>query len=328
MEMAIKNLKILYKERHGELPDWINFAFELGSYIQSHGLKKGHMTIALSIPGEQYFPLFIAMGIANEVYSVNKKSRSIKEQILGLEQGNRIIFQDEESSRRVSVLSVEPSPVFENEMILWIQDGQIDRRGIPEKDWIGKIILLDEELDEVKRSRRVSDKQKLGLEGNGLLSGLYTSSQLNKVSFYPGDYFYIIGSISKISEDIDVKIFTHNNVEGALKDFLYMDNSNSYTNGKMFSSRMNRNKLHIDGKIPVIYTDLNSYIKQSRHFRKNPKFIIFSRSDNESRVQEVQEDLKREILQKGYDIVTPELVDYLKAGNTPIPNGIEFMAWR
>src|SRR5699024_4562788 len=314
---------------HVKVPDWINCAFELGSYIQKHGLKNEKpVTIVLSVPSEQYFPIFIAMGIANEVYSVNRKKKSIRKQILSLEQGNRIIFQDKKSSRRVSVLSVEPSPVFENEMILWIQDGESMRSGIPEKDWINKIIILDEELDEIKRSRKVSGKQKLGLEGSELLGVLYSPDHLNKVSFYPGDYFYIIGSISKISEDIDVKIFTHNNVDGALKDFLYMDNSNSYTNGKIFSSRMNRNKLHIDGKIPVIYTDLNSYIKQSRHFRKNPKFIIFSRSDNESRVQEVQEDLKREILQKGYDIVTPELVDYLKAGNTPIPNGIEFMAWR
>src|SRR5690625_622596 len=102
MKMSIKNLQILSKEDCVDLPDWINFAFELGSYIQNHGLKdKEPMTIILSIPSEEYFSLFIAMGIANEVYSVNKKKGSIREQILGLEQGNRIIFKDEESSRRV-----------------------------------------------------------------------------------------------------------------------------------------------------------------------------------------------------------------------------------
>lgn len=326
--MSIRNLQVLSKGDSVDLPDWIDFAFELGSYIQTQEVEKEPLTIVLSIPSEQYFPLFIAMGIANQIYSVNNKKESIKEQILGLEKGHRIIFQDKESSRRVSVLSVEPSPVFEDEMLLWIQDGQIDRRGIPERDWMDKIIILDEELDEVKRSRKVSGKQKLGLEGNKLLSALYSAEHLNKVSFYPGDYFYIVGNISKISEDISVRIFTHNNIIGSLKDFLYMDNRNSYTNGKLFSTRTKINKMQIDEEIPVIYTDLNSYIRQSKYFTENPKFIISSRSDNESRVEEVQGELKREILEKNYKMVTQELVNYLKTSNTQIPNGIEFIVWR
>src|SRR5690625_3723363 len=156
MRMSIKKLMVLNKGDSISLPNWVNFAFESGSFIYESGIKfRKPATIIISLPSELYFPLFIAMGIADRKFSVNKQIRSIRKQVMSLKTGNRIIYQDKESSRKVSVLSVEPSPVFENEMILRIQDGKMVR-GVPEKQWIEKLIILDEELDEIKRSRRVS----------------------------------------------------------------------------------------------------------------------------------------------------------------------------
>lgn len=326
--MSIKNLKILNKSGAIELPDWINFAFELGAYINDYGIKyKKPSSIVLSVPSGQFFSLFIAMGIADKTFSVNKQMQSIRKAILSLGKGSRIIYQDEQSSRKASVVSVEPSPVFENEMILKIKDGKMDR-GIPEKQWIDRITILDEEFDEIKRTRKVSKKQKIGLDNSCLLKELYSTNQLNKVSFYPGDNFYLIGNTVEINECLDEEIFIYKNIKGTISDFLYLDNSNSYTNGKLFSSQMKKNDVEINQEIPVLFSDLNSYIKQSKYFKSNTKVIISSRTDSENRIHEVKEELKRDLLQGDYTIVTDEVVDYLKSANTQIPKGIEFFAWR
>jgi len=326
--MSIKNLKVLHEKGIKYLPDWINFAFELGCYLNDNGIKyRKPITILLSLPSEQYFPLFVAMGIADKKFSINKQMRSIRKQVMSLKKGSRIIYQDEKSSRKASVLSIEPSPVFENEMILRIKDGRMIR-GVPERQWIDKIILLDEELEEIKRSRKVSKKKELGLERSGLLSALYSSNQLNKVSFYPGDYFYIIGNTSRILEQMQEEIFIFNGSRGKINDFLYLDDNNSYTNGQLFSSQMKKIDGEITTEVPVIYTDVNSYMKQSKYFNENPRIIVISRTDNESKIHEIKEELKRKSLQENHNLNTQELVDYLKFGNTKVPNGIEMIAWR
>lgn len=326
--MTIRKLKVLSRNSSIVLPNWINFAFELGTYISDHGIKFNKpINLILSLPSEQFFSLLIAMGIADKTFSLNKQLRSIRKTVLNLAPGSRIIYQDEKSSRKASVICVEPSPVFENQMILKIKDGKFER-GIPEKQWIDRVIILNEEFDEIKRTRIVSKNQKVGLDNSRLLRALYSSSQLNKLAFYPGENFYIVGNTAQIIENMNEKIFIYEGVQGTFGDFLYLDNGNSYTNGKLFSSQMKKNDVEIIGEVPVIYSDLNSFIKQDKHFTKNPKIILSSRTDNEYRLQEVKEEIKRELLQGDYKIVTQEIVDYIKSTETQIPNGVEFLAWR
>lgn len=326
--MTIKNLKVLSKRGPLDIPDWINFAFELGAYINDHGIKyKKSINLILSLPSEQFFSLFIAMGIADKTYSKTKQMRSIRKAVMNLEKGSRIIYKDDQSARKASVISVEPSPVFENEMILKIKDGKMDR-GIPERYWIDRVILLDEEFDEIKRTRKVSKKQKVGLDNSRLLRVLYTSGQLNKVEFYPGDSFYLVGNIGQINENMSKDIFIYEGVKGTVKDFLYFDNSNSYTNGKLFSSQMKKIDVDVNKEVPVIYSDLYSFIKQDKHFTTNPKIILSSRTDHENRLHEVKEELKRELLQDDHKVVTEEIINYLKSTDTQIPLGVEFLAWR
>lgn len=326
--MSVKDLKVLSKKVAVSIPDWINFAFELGKYISDHGFRYRKPTrLILSLPSEHYFSLLVAMGIADRTFSINKQMRSIRKTILNLTPGSRIVYKDEQSSRKASVICVEPSPVFKNEMILKIKDGKIER-GIPEKQWIDRIIILDEEFEEIKSTRKVSKNQKLGLEDSHLLRMLYSSSQLNKVAFYPGDTFYLVGNTSKILESMGEKIFLYNGAVGTIGDFLYLDNSNSYTNGKLFSSQMKKNDTDINEEVPVIYSDLSSYLKQDKHFTANPKIILSSRTDNENRIHEVKEELRRELLQGDQKIVTNEIVEYLSSTGVRIPFGIEFLAWR
>jgi hypothetical protein len=325
--MSLENIKVLHNKRVIDLPDWIHFAFNLGTYIYEHGIKyKKPTNIIVSLPSDKFFPIFIAMGIADKTFSIRKQMRSIRKTVLNLVQGSRIIYQDGQSSRKASVICVEPSPVFENEMILKIKDGKIER-GIPERQWMERVILLDEEFDEIKRTRKVGKNQQIGLDSL-LLKMLYTSSQLNSTAFYPGDEFYLIGNSTQIEEEMREKLFFYNGAGGSVSDFLYMDNRNSYTNGKFFSSQIKKFDTDISNDVPAIFTNLNSFFKQVRHFPKNPKIIISSRTDNDIRIHEVKEEIKRELLQEEYKIVTDEVVAYLKSSDTPIPNGIEFFAWR
>ncbi len=326
--MAIKNLMILHRKKAVNLPGWVNFAFEIGSYIDEQGVKgRKPLTILLSLPNELYFPLFIAMGVVNKKFSINKQMNSIRKQVLGLKTGSRIIYQDGKSTRKVSVLFLEQSPVFRNEKILWIQDRNM-KTGVPESHWVERLILLDEELDEIKRPRKVSGMKVLGLDGSVLLNELYSSSRLNNVSFYPGDYFYLVGNTSQIDNQMYEEIFTYNDIIGNIKDFLYMDDKNSYTNGKLFSTQKQKIADEINEDVPVIYSDVNSFIKQSRHFRNNPEIIVFSRMDNEDRLHGIKEELKRKILQEEHNINTYELLEHLKLNNIKIPKGIELLVWR
>jgi hypothetical protein len=325
--MSLRDVKILHNNKVINLPNWINFSFNLGSYIYEHGIKyKKPSNIIVSLPSEQFVPLFIAMGIADKTFSVTKQNRSIRKKVLSLGQGNRIIYQDGQSSRKASVICVEQSPVFENEMMLRIKDGKMER-GIPESHWMERVIILDEEFDEIKRTRIVSKNQKVGLD-SPILKKVYTSGQLNSTAFYPGDAFYLVGNTAQIDESMNEEIFSCNNVVGSISSFLYMDNKNSYTNGKFLSSQVKKFEVDIDTEVPVIFSSLISYIKQVKYFPNNPKIILSSRTDNQIRFHEVKEEIKRELLQGEYKIVTEEILQYLKSIETQIPNGVEFYAWR
>jgi hypothetical protein len=325
--MTIKNLQVISKRGYRPLPDWINFGFEIGAYLNENALKrKEPLNIILSIPYEDFFSLFIAVGIADKIFSKNKQIRSIRKTILNLAPGSRIIYRDEVSSRKASVISIEESPVFENEMILKIKDGKIER-GIPEKQWIDRVIILDEEFDEIKRTRKVSEKQNIGLNNNEFLKKFYTSQQLYKVGFYPGDKFYLVGNINHLDSCIKEKVFYYDKAVGQISDFLYLDNTNSFTNGKLFSSQLKKNDSEIIEEVPVIYSNLSSYLRQGKYFKKNPKIILASRTDNESRLHEVKEEIKRELL-NGKKIATREIIKYLEQTEVNVPAGIEFLAWR
>jgi hypothetical protein len=325
--LSIEDLKILHSKRIIDLPKWIHFAFSLGAYIYENGIKyKKPVGIIISLPSDQYFPLFIAMGIADKTFSMRKQMRTIRKTILGLGQGSRIIYQDGESSRKASVICIEPSPVFENEMILKIKDGKIER-GIPEKQWLERVILLDEEFDEIKQTRKVSKNQKIGLD-SPLLKKLYTTNQLNTTSFYPGDEFYLIGNTTQFQEEMEERIFSYNGAAGYVSDFLYVDNRNSYTNGKFFSSQLKKLEADIVKDIPAIFSNINSYLRQAKHFHENPKIIVSSRLDNDIRIHEIKEELKRQLLQGDYKVVSREILEFLESNNVLIPNGIELFAWR
>lgn len=324
--MSIMNLDVIHNKKKIPLPTWIKFAFKLGSFINEHGSRyKKRTRILISLPSNQYFSSLVAMGIVDKNYSVNKHIHSIKKTILNLEKGSRIIYRDNNSTRKVSVIGLEPSPVFEGQMILKIKDNKFER-GIPESDWIDKIIILDEESKEIKRTRKVSERQQIGITKKPLLQKLFTYNQLNKVSFYPGDYFYLVGDKERLNEEMAECIFNYDNTIGAINDFLYMDSRNSYINGRLFSSKIRKFDFEVNDKVPVIFSDIMSYIKQAEYFRGNPQVIITSRTDSETRFQEVLFEIKRVMLEGDFEIITNDLLEYIEESN--IPNHIEFIAWR
>lgn len=326
--LSIDKLKLLNDGITLDLPVWIKFGFKIGSYIDMHKIESNkRLTIVISLPTEHYFPLFIAMGIANNKFMKNKHVESIRKQILDLKPGARIIYKDGENYKKVSVLSIKTNPIFKDQYNLFIKVGTTDT-GVPERQWFDKFILIDEESDEIKQSRKVSNKKKLGIENNTLLSELYSSNQLKKISFYPGDYIYIVGNTSQLYEQMHEEIFIYNNVKGKIDDFLYLDDHNSYTNGRLFSYLMRKNDYEILEDIPVIFSNPISFIKQSKYFINNPKIIIYNRSDNKNRLLYLKEELKRRLFQYEHIIVTDELVDFMENSEVIIPNGIELLAWR
>jgi hypothetical protein len=328
--MSIYNLKFHIDHSIEHMPDWITFAFGLGAFLYEEGCKYGHHAhILVILPSELYFALFTAVGIADRKYSVRRQMRSIIKQVMTLKPNSRIIYHSGGVPREVSVLSIEPSPINSEEMLLYVQDGSV-KTGIPERKWFESITMLDEELVSIKRTRKVKKTMNIGIQSE-LLRTIYSEAQLNKVSFYPGDYFYLVGDKVQIESMIREPFLDADGVVGSLSDFLYVENltkSGSYTNGKFFSTHQKNSPVNIDQKVPVLYSDAMSYRKQRRNFPKNPSLIAVGRTDQQHRIYELTSHLVSEIIQNNYHIIKEEVADYLKEYGAPIPRGIEMLAWR
>lgn len=328
--MSLYQLKLNIEYKTVELPPWVQFAFTLGAFLYDEGIKyRKHANVLVTVPNEQFFSLFVAIGIADKIFSTRKQMRAVRKQILDLSTGSRIIYSDGHSQRKVSVISIEESPVLKGEMILYIQDKNF-KRGIPEKHWLDKIILLDEEFDDIKRTRIIGKNQQVGVN-SPLLEELYSENQLSKISFYPGEKFYIVGNQKKLAETLYEKCFSLNEKKGAIDDFLYVENlskDNSYVNGKFISSYSKNPGFEIDTSIPVIFSDATAYRKQSSLFPKNPSLIVVSRSDQEQRIMDVISDINRRIVQNEIQFITNEVLTYLESAVSLIPNGIELIVWR
>jgi hypothetical protein len=329
MEMIHKELQLFLENNVHPLPSWIIFAFSLGAFLHEKGIEDNKSShIVVSVPSEQYFALFAAVGIADKVFRKPRNLQSIRQQILNLKKGNRIIYQDKDLARRASVISVEPSPVIEGEFILFIQFGNI-KLGIPEQQWMEKIILLEEKYTEIKRSRKVSENYQLRIS-SPFMQNIYSSEQLSRASFYPGDYFYIVGDKEDFIEMMSEKCLFKNGQKGTISDFLYLENlqnNNSYSNGKFFSSRM-KNTHEVNENVPVLFSNALSYRKQIRLFHKNPSLIVIGRSEHENHIDETMSDISRRVLLGNTEIITEELVNYVKNYGISIPAGIELFSWR
>ena len=328
--MSALNLRLHIGHTIEPIPDWISFAIGLGAFLHEEGYKYGENAhIVVLLPVDLYFSLFVAVGIADRQYNTRKQMSSIINQIMSLKPNSRIIFHDGGVAKEVSVLSIEPSPANSNEMLLYIQDGSM-KRGIPERKWFESITILDEEFRYVKRTRKIKDSKKVGIQSK-ILKKLYTESQLNKVSFYPGDYFYLIGDRVEINSIINDPFFYAEGVVGSISDFLYVENltqKGSYTNGKFLSAHLKKPPLNVDHKVPVLYSNALSYRKQRKHFLSNPSLIVLGRSDQPQRIFEIASNLASKIIQNNNRIINNEVLEFLEEYGSKIPTGIEMLAWR
>lgn len=309
------------------LPLWIKFAFGLGAYLSREGVKYNrYANIAVSLPSNHYFAVLAACGIADKAYSERKQVRSIRKQVVGLNPGSRVIYSRSGQNKEVSVVSVEKNP-YTDEMLLYVQDGSV-KHGIPERSWMDSVFLLDEEFDEIKRSRRVN--KNLGMI-SPLLNSLYTQSQLSKTSFFPGDEYYLIGNRNEIDHILKDKCFIHGKVIGSVADFLYVEglvNDNSYKNGRFISSQVKRINEEIIANIPVLYSDIRGFRRLSGYFTKNPSLIVISRTDHQHRIYEAQAEISRKLIQGKGQFITQDVMNYLEEYGVSVPDGIELIAWR
>lgn len=321
LKLRIGNVKI-------DLPEWMTFSFALGKYINeyTYNLHKP-IRIIMSLASTDYIPLLVAMSLSDQHFNQNKQSQSIKKKISELKPGTRIIYLENGKRTSVSVVEVGPSPVVENEMMLHIMVGTV-KQGVPERQWLERLILMKDEEKIMKRSKKVSDAKVLGISGNHLLKNVYTASQLNKASFYPEDIFYLVGNIQKITSQASEQLFFANGIYGGIKDFLYVDGSNSYTNGKIISSQKRDIDFEVKTRSPVIFWGVQSYLKQKHHFQDNPWLTVFSRTDNEYRIDELVNEIERNLTQEKCEYITDHLREYLQEQNINVPRGIELIAWR
>jgi len=325
--MSILNLKLLQNNKSYALPSWIKFAFGIGSFLCQEGIRYNrHANIAVSLPTDHFFAVLAACGIADKALSERKQIRSIRKQVVGLNPGSRVILTRAGQTKEVSVVSVEKNP-YTDEMLLYVQDGSV-KHGVPERSWMDSIFLLDEEFDEIKRSRRVN--KKIGIT-SPLINSIYTQAQLSKTSFFPGDAFYLVGNRNLTEYYLKESAFIYDGIAGSAADFLYFegfDNNSSYINGKFFSGQAKRFPVEINPSVPVLYSDIGSFRRQSRHFEKNPSLIVISRTDHEHRIYEAQAEISRKLIQGNGQFITQEVAKYLKDFSIPIPDGIEMIAWR
>ena len=326
--MLEKKLKLSLENVKVDLPEWMTFSFALGKYINkyTYNLHKP-IRIIMSLASTDYIPLLVAMSLSDQHFNQNKQSQSIKKKISELKPGTRIIYLENGKRTSVSVVEVGSSPVVENEMMLHIMVGTV-KQGVPERQWLERLILMKDEEKIMKRSKKISDAKVLGISENKLLKNVYTASQLNKASFYPEDIFYLVGNIQKITSQASEQIFFANGIYGGIKDFLYVDGSNSYTNGKIISSQKRDIDFEVKTRSPVIFWGAQSYLKQKQHFKDNPWLTLFSRTDNEYRINELVNEIERNLTQEKCEYITDHLREYLQEQNVNVPRGIELIAWR
>lgn len=326
--MVENKLKLHLNEGIVKLPDWVVFSLSIGRYLKEHTRSQGKPTrMLISLPNNDYIPLLIAIGIADGNFELNEDRESVKEKILSLQEGHRIIYLKDGKPTNVSVIEVGTSPVTENEMMLHVLiEGM--KLGIPERQWSDRIILTNGDEGTVKRSRKVSDKKILGIKGNGLLKKIYPLENLLNSSSYSEDAFYMIGNLKKIHNQMNEHFFYTDDVYGSPKDFLYTDDENSFTNGKVISSQKRDIDFKVMESVPVIYWGCDSYLRQRHHFKSNPSITIFSRTENESRIDELLNEVEREMVHGGHEYMTDHMRRYLNEKRVDLPRGIELMVWR
>ncbi|MFD1885959.1 hypothetical protein [Paenibacillus wenxiniae] len=330
--MHLYNLEIIYSEKAVALPMWIKFAFAIGYYLVESNKENGKRTnIAITVPHDEYFALFAAMGIAETIYSSNNNSSSLREHILKLKKGNRIIYKTGNLARKVSVVSIGESPIDNNEMMLHIQDKNFTQ-GIPERQWQEKIFLLNEQYEVIKRTRIMSDREKIGID-SPLLNRLYTKQQLRGTTFFPIEAFQLVGNKNKLINQMNERIFFSGEIQGSIRNFLFVEelnNNSSYSNGKFISSLARKSENRLLPNTPVLYSDALSFRKQGINFKKNPFLGVISRSDYEDLIHEVTSEITRSIIQ-GKDVryLTNHLLNSIENQyRCLVPDGVELVAWR
>jgi len=91
--MVENKLKLHLNEGIVKLPDWVVFSLTIGKYLKVHAQSQGKpIRMMISLPSNDYIPLLIAIGIADGNFELNEDRGAVKEKIMSLQEGHRIIY--------------------------------------------------------------------------------------------------------------------------------------------------------------------------------------------------------------------------------------------
>lgn len=308
----------------GKIPSWAQFFISLGKLLYSD-FSRSHapLKIIVTLPTDSLeLALLAAAGMGDSIFNSTNNEQDYIEIFKQMPVGQTVYYMENGARNICTFLGLTYSEIFKERAIRLKRNN--DEITLIESKWFN-IQLSDQK--EYKIARKI--------KGDGISSSflyeVYDTDILKKVMIVENEIFYIVGNVKEIERISTEDNFTCNNKKGNLNDFIRADklcSVHDYTHTNIISKRRDdRIELHINEKVPVIFTDASSYLNKKELFNTNPCLIFLSRLDNEINLESVTLDIDRRLKECSYKNVTQELVAQIESKNN-MPNGIELFGWR
>ncbi len=303
--------------RFVELESWMNFSMELATYTKTQNKQ---LKIYISVPSGLLFSYFFALSCIEYDFKNPTKELLLKN-YLGLKEGQRILYRTGEEWIAHSVIKVGTFPDTEKKAII-IKDRSNSITYIPEERWFTHVRIHVDGTDKIKNIRRVKNIE--NIIDNEKLRKLYSEENLNLLMMQNTAYTLLFANKNEWRENLSV-IALKNSENIISMNELFFDGTEGTFKNFQYIQRDVTSDVHVDAAIILLGS--NRGLRMLHQFVNHKCIIIVDQHESEERVEELQNEIKNDVLTNNALIFNNELREYMERKSVEIPKGVEVFAW-
>ena len=299
------------------LENWMKFSVELANYVKQADQP---LKIYISVPSNLSFSYFFVLGAIDYDFK-NPSKEMLLEQYLSLQKGQRILYKTGEEWIAHSVIEVSKIPNSEIRAIV-VKSRLNSINYIPEKRWFDYVRMYDDEITNVRNTRRVSNIK--NLNENIKLKNLYSENTLNLLMMQNTAKTYLYANKKEWKDNKSVIVLEIDGKPFELDELLFDGTEGTFKNLSFIEQ--NHDSI-IPDESTIIFVGSSRALRKMDQFKQKKCVFIVDQHDSNEKSEEFEYKIEQEFLIGKGQSFNRDILEYMDNNQVQIPKGVEIFAW-
>ncbi|MFB5193463.1 hypothetical protein ACE198_00900 [Neobacillus sp. KR4-4] len=299
------------------LENWMEFSIGLANYV-----KQANQPIKLyiSVPSNLLFSYFFVLGAIDYDFR-NVSKETLLGKYLSLKKGHRILYKSGNEWVAHSVIEVSKIPNAEIKAIV-VKDRLNGTTYIPETRWFNYVRIYDNEVTEVRNTRRVNHVE--NITDNIKLKNLYLDYNLNLLMMQNIPKTYLYANKKEWTDNISVIDLKINEEHIQLEELLFDGSEGTFKN---FSFIQQNHSPLLPNESTIIFVGSSRSLRKMDQFKQQKCIFIIDQHESNEKIEEIQLKIEQEFLMEKGQSLNKDILEFIDNNQIEVPKGVEIFAW-